>query len=71
MTKKRQNKDSEHIWYCSPEENRIFARKWEQMKMLRQTAWNLKYAAIETAHPEWSDEQITVRVRESFLYATA
>ena len=68
--KQRQNTDANHIHYCSPEENRIFARKYNQMIQLRQTAWNLKYAAIKTVHPDWSEERIIARVREIFLYAT-
>lgn len=47
-----------------------YAQKWEQMNNLRQTAWNLKFAAVKLAHPDWTDEQITARVREIFLYAT-
>ena len=66
--KKCQQNDENHIRYCTPEENRIGARNYQQMIQLRQTAWNLKYAAIKTAHPDWSDERITDRVRENFLY---
>lgn len=54
----------------SPDEQHVFERKWEQMRQLRRTAWDLKYAAVKSAHPDWNDEQIVNRVREIFLYAT-
>lgn len=43
-----------------------YARKSVQMNNLRQTAWELKSAAVKLAHPERTDVQITARVREIF-----
>ncbi len=36
---------------------------------LYKTAWKLKRAAIKTAHPDWTDEQVEQRVKEIFLLA--
>ena len=47
-----------------------YAEKWEEVKRLRQTAYNLKRAAIKALHPDWSDQEIDKAVKEIFLYAT-
>ena len=46
------------------------AQKWEQAGRLRQTAWDMKTAAIRIKHSTWSEEKVQDKVREIFLYAT-
>lgn len=46
------------------------ADKWREFVKMRQFAWDLKSAAVKEQHPEWSDEQVEVKVREIFLYAS-
>ena len=47
-----------------------FARKWEEVCRLRETAWKLKAAGLRTRHPNWSERQVQAEVRRIFLYAT-
>ena len=47
-----------------------FARKWEEVCRLRETAWALKTAGIRAQYPGWSDQQVETEVRKIFLYAT-
>ncbi|MBI1860430.1 MAG: hypothetical protein HYR96_05890 [Deltaproteobacteria bacterium] len=45
------------------------AEKWEQVALLRETAWKLKVAGLRAQHPGWSEERIQDEVRRIFLYA--
>lgn len=47
------------------------AQKWEQVILLRETAWKLKAAAVRQKHPEWDDKAILSEVRRIFLYAVS
>ncbi len=47
-----------------------YAEKWEVVGQLRETAWRLKAARIQTQHPEWNESQVQAAVRKIFLYAT-
>ena len=42
------------------------ARKLDVMHALWRQAWELKAAGVRHQHPDWSDEQVTARVRELF-----
>lgn len=46
------------------------AQKWRVACELRRTAWNLRRAGVKQQHPDWTDEQVEQRVKESFLYGT-
>jgi hypothetical protein len=46
------------------------ARKWHVACELRRTAWYLRRAGVKQQHPDWTEEQIEQRVKESFLYGT-
>ena len=44
----------------------------EKLKLtlqLRQSAWDLKAAALRSLHPGWSRERVQEEVRKIFLYA--
>jgi hypothetical protein len=45
------------------------ARKWEEVKRLRETAWRLKRAGVKALHPQWTEAEIEKVVRGIFLYA--
>ena len=47
-----------------------FARKWEEVCRLRETARILKTAGVRSLHPSWSDQEVEAEVRKIFLYAT-
>ena len=47
-----------------------FARKWEEVCRLRETAWKLKAAGIRNQHPNWNEREVEAEVRKIFLYAT-
>jgi hypothetical protein len=51
-------------------DNRTFAEKYEEVKRLRQVAFNLNKIAVKMQHPEMSDEEIENIVKKIFLYAT-
>jgi hypothetical protein len=36
---------------------------------LYRSAWQLKTAALRHEHPDWTEEEIQKKVRETFLYA--
>jgi hypothetical protein len=46
------------------------AQRWEQFKALRETAWKLKRAGIQSLHPELSKAEIETMVRDFFLHAS-
>ena len=46
------------------------ARKWEEFKRLRATAWELKKAALREKFPQLSDEELDQKVKKIFLYAS-
>jgi hypothetical protein len=43
------------------------ARRLEVARELYHTAWNLKLAALRRQHPEWSDAEVSAKVRRVFL----
>lgn len=46
----------------------------EKLALAAQMWWDakkLKAAALRTAHPDWSEEQIQKKVKEIFLYAVS
>lgn len=45
-------------------------QKLASAEALWHTAWALKIAGVRIQHPEWSDDQVTVLVRQLFLRAT-
>jgi hypothetical protein len=47
-----------------------FAQKWEQVWVLRETAWRLKAAGIKSLHPDWSESQVQDAVKKVFLYGS-
>ena len=54
--------------------NEIFKKMTieEKLKLtlqLRQSAWDLKAAALHSLHPGWSRERVQQEVRKIFLYA--
>jgi hypothetical protein len=58
----------------TPEQVRIYrsmspAKKLELINRLNQTARRLKAAGLRMQHPEWTEEQVSQRVKEVFLYA--
>ncbi len=42
------------------------AQKLAVMSALWRQAWLLKAAGLRMAHPDWTEEQVTARVREIF-----
>jgi hypothetical protein len=57
-----------------PEQIRIFqsmtpARKLQLALRLHESARRLKTSALRQQHPDWTEEQISRKVREIFLYA--
>lgn len=46
------------------------AQKWAEVEKLWQTARALKRAGIRSMHPDWTDAQVEVKLKEVFLYAT-
>lgn len=60
----------------TPQQVRIYrsmppARKLELAAEFNRAARELKAAALRSQHPDWSDEQVRRKVRESFLYAAS
>ncbi len=47
----------------------IYQKRLEQSLRLYYSAWELKFAAIKHFNPELSDEEITKKVKEIFMYA--
>lgn len=45
------------------------AQKLRAAWRLFESARQLKAAAVRAEHPEWSDEQVRLAVRDAFLYA--
>jgi hypothetical protein len=45
------------------------SQKLAAFHQLRNTAWQLKSAALRHQHPEWSPERLEAEVRKQFLYA--
>ncbi|MCL4694530.1 MAG: hypothetical protein KJ060_18725 [Candidatus Hydrogenedentes bacterium] len=45
------------------------AQKLDAMQRIYNMARELKAAGLRMQHPDWSDDQINVAVREAFLYA--
>lgn len=46
-----------------------YQQKMRAFLLLRHSAWELKYAGMKQAHPEWSSEQLNASVRKAFLHA--
>lgn len=46
------------------------AQRYAQLMMLRQTAWDLKAAAVREKHPELPEAEVQVRVAKIFIHAT-
>lgn len=46
------------------------AQRYSQLMMLRQTAWELKAAAIREKCPELPDAEVQIRVAKIFIHAT-
>ena len=44
--------------------------KFDQVACLRESAWQLKTAAIKALNPTWNEIQVREEVRKIFLYAT-
>ena len=44
-------------------------QKWALTQRLYDSARELKAAGLRLQHPDWTEEQVEVRVREIFLYA--
>ncbi len=55
-----------HIYRKMP-----MARKLEIALEFNRAARELKAATLRSLHPEWSEEQISQKVKESFLYAAS
>lgn len=45
------------------------AQKWETVLRLRETAWQIKAAAVRSKHLDWSELEVRNEVRKIFLYA--
>jgi len=46
------------------------AQKYAQLLMLRQTAWDLKVAAVREKHPDLLESEVHARVARIFIHAT-
>ena len=44
--------------------------RWAEACKMYEFAWAAKAAGLRYDHPEWTEKQITEKVREIFLYAT-
>lgn len=57
-----------------PEQKKIFKAMTPTQKLnaamsLYYSAWELKAAGLREQHPEWNEEKIEDKVRETFLFA--
>jgi len=46
-------------------------QKMALVHRLRVAAWELKTVGVRRLHPDWTDERVRAKVRESFLHATS